>query len=80
MTALCVFTLDDWLIKRLCANFRHSVCNRPRRGIGNDLIGQNAVLAGHARTIAGGDARFAAIRARTPCRNQSINCFTKGEA
>ena len=80
MTAFCVFTLDDWLIKRLCANFRHSVCNRARLGTGNDLIGRDEVLAGHARTIAGGDVRFAEIRARTPCRNQSINCFTKGEA
>jgi len=80
VTALCVFTLEDWLIKRLCANFRHSVCNRARRGTGNDLIGRNEVLARHARTIAGGDARFNAIRARTQCRNQSINWFTKGEA
>ena len=46
-------------------------------GTGNDLIGRNEVLARHARTIAGGDARFKAIRARTQCRNQSINCFTK---
>ena len=70
MTALCVFTLEDWLIKRLCANFRHSVCNRARRGIGNDLIGQNAVLAGHARTIAGGDV---ASRRFGPGRRVEIN-------
>ena len=78
MTALCVFTLEDWLIKRLCANFRHSVCNRARRGTGNDLIGRNEVLARHARTIAGGDARFKAIRARTQCRNQSIAYKRRG--
>ena len=47
-------------------------------GTGNDLIGRNEVLARHARTIAGGDARFKAIRARTQCRNQSIAYKRRG--